>query len=100
MRRFERRGNTERSRIERQAKQARTRVERQLRSRRRDAERIVRRQRTRLEREARDIERTADRRPNVVTQQVSDLSNRVETAMQAGVAAGEKAARRLTTLAS
>jgi hypothetical protein len=37
LRKFERRGTTERNRIERQAKKTRTRVERELRSRRRDA---------------------------------------------------------------
>jgi hypothetical protein len=46
IRKFERRGTSERNRIERRAKTARTRVERGLRSRRRDAERIVRRNRT------------------------------------------------------
>jgi hypothetical protein len=96
IRRFERRGTTERNRLEREAKKARTRVERELGSRRRDAERLVRRGRTRVEREARDIERTADRRQNLVTQQVTELSNRVETAVQAGVAAGEKVAKQLT----
>ena len=37
LRKFERRGTTERNRLERQAKKTRTRVERELRTRRRDA---------------------------------------------------------------
>lgn len=93
LRKFERRGRTERKRIERRAKSARTRVERELRLRRREAERFVRRNRIRLEREVRDIERTAERRPNVATQQVTDISHHVENAVQAGYSAGEKVAK-------
>jgi hypothetical protein len=48
----------------------------------------VRRNRTRAEREASSIEREAERRRNVVAEQVA----RVETVVQAGVTAGERIA--------
>ena len=78
---LERRGVTARTRVERDVRKARTRLERELKSRRRHAERIVNRNRA-------DIEREADRRPNVVAGQVA----RVENAVQAVGAAGEKLA--------
>jgi len=74
---YERRGTQARTQLERDVRKARTRVERQLTTRRRDAERFVRR-----------AERTAERRPNVVADQIA----RVETVVQAGVAAGERLA--------
>ena len=74
---YERRGTQARTQLERDVRKARTRVERQLTTRRRDAERFVRR-----------AERTAERRPNVVADQIT----RVETVVQAGVAAGERLA--------
>jgi hypothetical protein len=73
---LERRGATARTRVERDVRKAGKRLERELR-----AERIVRRNRA-------DIEREADRRPNVVAEQVA----RVEYAVQAFGAAGEKLA--------
>ena len=66
-------------------RKARTRLERELRGRRRDAERLVRRNRARRARGARRAR--ADAR-NVVAGQVA----RVETVVQAGVAAGERLA--------
>jgi hypothetical protein len=85
---LERRGNTARNQLERDVRKARTRLERELRGRRRDAERLVRRTRVRAEREANAVERDAERRRNVVGDQVG----RVETVVQAGVAAGERIA--------
>ena len=96
---LERRGNTARNQLERDVRKARTRLERELRGRRRDAERLVRRSRARAEREAHAVERDAERRRNVVADQVG----RVETVVQAGVAAGERLAGtakdRVTSLA-
>ena len=69
-------------------RKARTRFTRELRARRRDAERLVRRNRARAGREVSSIEREADGRSNVVAGQVA----RVETVVQAGVAAGERLA--------
>jgi hypothetical protein len=86
--RLERRGNSARNQLERDVRKARTRLERQLRGRRRDAERLVRRNRVRAEREVSSIERDAEARRNVVAGQVA----RVETVVQAGVAAGERIA--------
>ncbi len=85
---FERRGTTARNRLERNVRKARTRLERELRGRRRDAERLVRRNRSRAERELSSIEREADGRRNLVSEQVA----RVETVVQAGVTAGERLA--------
>jgi hypothetical protein len=85
---LERRGNTARNQLERDVRKARTRLERQLRGRRRDAERLVRRNRARAEREVSSIERDAEGRRNVVAGRVA----RVETVVQAGVAAGERIA--------
>ena len=96
---LERRGNTARNQLERDVRKARARLERELRGRRRDAERLLRRSRARAEREAHAVERDAERRHNVVADQVG----RVETVVQAGVAAGERLAGtakdRVTSLA-
>ncbi|HET6547410.1 MAG TPA: hypothetical protein VFG79_03060, partial [Solirubrobacter sp.] len=70
--RYERRGTTARNQLERDVKKARTRVER-----------VVRRNRN-------AVERDAARRPNVVTDQFTGVSNRVEEAVQVGVAAAER----------
>jgi len=85
VRRFERRG-------EREAKHVRTRVER-----------LVRRNVRAAERDLEFGERRAARRENVVTKQlatvqgrVTDVSNRVEEAVQVGVATGGRLARRVT----
>jgi hypothetical protein len=75
--RYERRGTTSRNQLERDVKKARTRLER-----------VVRRNRT-------AVERDAARRPNVVTEQLAGVSNRVEEVAQVGVAA----ATRVGTLA-
>jgi hypothetical protein len=74
---YERRGTKARTELERDVRKLRTRLERELTSRRRHAERFVRR-----------AERTAERRPNLVAERVA----RVETVVQAGVAAGERLA--------
>ncbi len=70
--RYERRGVKARNQLERDVKKARTRVER-----------VVRRNRT-------AVERDAARRDNVVTDQLSTVSNRVEEAVQVGVAATQR----------
>ena len=85
---LERRGNTARNQLERDVRKARTRLEREVRGRRRHAERLLRRGRARAEREVATAEREADRRRNVVADQVA----RVETAVQAGVTASERIA--------
>jgi hypothetical protein len=83
--RYERRGVKARNQLERDVKKARTRVER-----------VVRRNRT-------AVERDAARRDNVVTDQLSTVSNRVEEAVQVGVAATQRvgtiAKDRITALA-
>ena len=70
--RYERRGVKARNQLERDVRKARTRLER-----------VVRRNRAAAERDA-------ERRPNVVSQQLADVSNRVEEAVQVGVAAAER----------
>jgi hypothetical protein len=70
--RYERRGTTSRNQLERDVKKARTRLER-----------VVRRNRN-------AVERDAARRPNVVTEQLSGVSNRVEEVAQVGVAAASR----------
>jgi len=75
--RYERRGVKARNQIERDVKKARTRLER-----------VVRRNRN-------AVERDAARRDNVVTSQLTGVSNRVEEVAQVGVAA----ATRVGTLA-
>jgi hypothetical protein len=85
---LERRGNTARNQLERDVRKARTRLERELRGRRRSAERLVRRSRARADHEVTSVERDAEGRRNIVAGQVA----RVETVVQAGVAAGERIA--------
>jgi hypothetical protein len=96
---LERRGKTTRDRLERDVRKARTRLERELRGRRRDAERLVRRNRARFDREVATAERVADRRRNLVADQVA----RVETGVQAVGAVGERVAttvrERVSTIA-
>ena len=70
--RYERRGVKARNQLERDVKKARTRLER-----------VVRRNRN-------AVERDAARRDNVVTEQLSGVSNRVEEAVQVGVAAAQR----------
>ena len=70
--RYERRGTTTRNQLERDVKKARTRLER-----------VARRNRN-------AVERDAARRPNVVTEQLSGVSNRVEEVAQVGVAAASR----------
>jgi hypothetical protein len=70
--RYERRGVKARNQLERDVKKARTRLER-----------VVRRNRN-------AVERDAARRDNVVTEQLSTVSNRVEEAVQVGVAATQR----------
>jgi hypothetical protein len=70
--RYERRGTTTRNQVERDVKKARTRLER-----------VARRNRN-------AVERDAARRPNVVTGQISGVSNRVEEVAQVGVAAAQR----------
>jgi hypothetical protein len=70
--RYERRGTTTRNQLERDVKKARTRLER-----------VARRNRN-------AVERDAARRPNVVTEQLSGVSNRVEEVAQVGVAAAQR----------
>jgi hypothetical protein len=83
--RYERRGVKARNELERDVKKARTRLER-----------VVRRNRN-------AVERDVARRDNVVTQQLAGVSNRVEGAVQVGVAAAEcvgtLAKDRITSLA-
>jgi hypothetical protein len=83
--RYERRGTTARNQLERDVKKARTRLER-----------VVRRNRN-------AVERDAARKPNLVTEQLAGVSNRVEEAVQVGVAAtqrvGSIAKERITALA-
>lgn len=99
MKRFERRGYTARTDLERSAKRARTHVERELRTRRADLERILKRG----EREVAEAERDAEKKPNVVTDQIATVTGRVEDAVQASYAVGEKivktAREQLNTLA-
>ena len=70
--RYERRGVKARNQLERDVKKARTRLER-----------VVRRNRN-------AVERDAARRDNVVTDQLAGVSNRVEEAVQVGVAAAQR----------
>lgn len=84
LKRFERRGTTFRTQVERDARKARTRIERQLRARRRATERDLH-----------AAQRDADRRQNVVTQQLAGVSNRVEGAIQTGLATTERVAGRV-----
>jgi hypothetical protein len=90
VRRYERKGNTTRNQLERDVRKARTRLERELRGRRRDAQRLIRRNTATVEREARVAERQAARRRNMVTEGIASVSNRVEDAVQIGVATGER----------
>ena len=50
----------------------------------------MRRNRTRAEREATAVRRDADRQRNVVTHGIDQVSNRVEDAIQMGVATGQR----------
>jgi hypothetical protein len=70
--RYERRGTTARNQLERDVKKARTRLER-----------VVRRNRA-------AVERDAAKRDNLVTDRFAEVSGRVETAVQTGVAAAER----------
>jgi hypothetical protein len=54
------------------------------------AERVIRRGERRLDREVNAVERETARRENIVTKQVSNVSDRIETAVQAGVAGAER----------
>jgi cell division septum initiation protein DivIVA len=92
VRRYERKGTTTRNQLERDVRKARTRLERELRGRRRDAEKLIRRNRQTVEREAKTAERQAAGRRNVVTEGLATVSNRVEGAVQIGVATGERVA--------
>jgi Skp family chaperone for outer membrane proteins len=85
IRKFERKGTTTRNQLERDVRKARTRLERELRGRRRDAERLIRR-------EAGTAERQANRRRNMVSEGIATVSNRVEGAVQIGVATGGRVA--------
>jgi Skp family chaperone for outer membrane proteins len=92
VRRYERKGTTTRNQLERDVRKARTRLERELRTRRRDAEKLLRRNRQTVEREAKAAERQAHRRRNMVSESIATVSNRVEDAVQIGVATGERVA--------
>jgi hypothetical protein len=74
---YEHRGTKARTDLDRDVRGLRTRFERGTTSRRLRAERFARR-----------AERTAERRPNIVARRIA----RVETVLQAGVAAGERLA--------
>ena len=63
-----------------------------MRTRRREAERLVRRNQRAVQREVGAAERRADRRSNIVTARIADVSNRVEDAAQFGVATGSRIA--------
>ena len=54
----------------------------------------MRRNRRAFEREVNAVERNAARRENVVSKQLAGVSNRVEEAVQVGVATGERLASR------
>jgi hypothetical protein len=90
VRKFERKGTTTRNQIERDVRKARTRLERAVRTRRRDAERLIRRNAATVEREAKVAEQQAAGRRNIVSEGIATVSNRVEGAVQIGVATGER----------
>jgi len=80
--RFERRGNT-----------ARTRVERELRQRRTRVERTFKRNEARIERDVKSAQRNLNRNGSVLNQvsaNVDLVSAQVENAVQTGVTAGAK----------
>ena len=77
IKRFERRGRTERNRVERRVKKARTRVERELRQRR-----------TRVEREIRSTRKD-------VGAQADLLGARVENLVQTGITRGTQVATKV-----
>jgi hypothetical protein len=60
LKRYEKRGNTARTRLERQVRRQRTRFEREMRQRRTRVERAVRQNRRRLEREVRSVRKQSD----------------------------------------
>jgi hypothetical protein len=67
-------------------------AEREVKKFERRGERDVRKARTRVERLVRTRRREADRRSNIVTARIADVSNRVEDAAQFGVATGTRIA--------
>jgi hypothetical protein len=73
IKRFERRGATERNRFERQVRRTRTKFERELRHRRSNVERSVRTNRRRLEREVRTVRKDLGTQSAVVVAQVDQL---------------------------
>jgi hypothetical protein len=73
IKRFERRGATERNRFERQVRRTRTRFERELRHRRSNVERSVRANRRRLEREVRTVRKDLGTQSAIVTARVDQL---------------------------
>jgi hypothetical protein len=67
-------------------------AEREVKKFERRGERDVKKARTRVERLVRTRRREADRRSNIVTARIADVSNRVEDAAQFGVATGTRIA--------
>jgi hypothetical protein len=67
-------------------------AEREVKKFERRGERDVKKARTRVERLVRTRRREADRRSNIVTARIADVSNRVEDAAQIGVATGTRIA--------
>jgi hypothetical protein len=73
VKRYERRGVTERSRFERQVRHTRSRFETEVRERRSNVEEAVRENRRRFEREVRSIRQDLERQSGAVTQRVDTL---------------------------
>ena len=78
IRKFERRGKTERNKLEREVKKARTRVERRVRKTRRD------------------VEKQAKATRKDVTTQADLVSARVENVVQTGITTGTQVAAKVT----
>ncbi len=67
LKRYERRGNTARTRLERQVRRRRSKFERELRQRRRKVERAVAQNRKRVEREVLSVRKDVSKRSDIVT---------------------------------
>lgn len=73
IRRYERRGVTERNRFERQVRQARSHFQSEVRQRRSNVEKTVRENRRRFEREVRSVRKDLEKQSGAVSQRVDKL---------------------------
>ena len=73
IKRYERRGVTERNRFERQVRRTRSRFEREVRHRRSNVEKTVRENRRRIEREVQSVRKDLGKQGDVVSKRVDKL---------------------------